>query len=116
MTSHYNEVEQEIEALNISFKTKAFTFFLAFFIALAIVIGPITILLNLYIYVNLRKHIALGIWLSITLLTFFTDFFYLKGITQNKIKRLYNLYIPNTAIVSSVLLVFIFIMFLMGVI
>ncbi len=116
MISHYNEVEKEIESLNISLLNKITTFIFSLFLSLMIIIGPITFLLNLSIYVNLRKLIAMGVWFLISLLVFLTDFFYLKGITKNKIKRLYNLYIPNTAILSFVLLVFILILFLMGVI
>lgn len=116
MTSHYNEVEKEIDSLNIPLKNKITTFIFSLFLSVVIVIGPITFLMNLSIYVNLRKLIALGIWLCISILVFLTDFFYLKGITENKVKRLYNIYISNTAILSFIVLVFILILFFIGVI
>lgn len=116
MTSHYNEVASKISNLNISMKEKIIIFFFSLFMALLIVIGPLTILLNLYIYVNFRKLMVIGVWLFLTLLFFLTDFFYLKGITKNKVNDLYYLYISNTCIASFTLLIMVFYIFMMGLI
>ena len=115
MISRYEEISNEIESLNIPFKTKALTLLTSILIALLITSGPITLIINLMIYVNLRKLLVLGLWFFFSLLIFLIYYFYLIGITQKKINKLYYIYITNTSIVSFILLIFIYILFNLGV-
>ena len=115
MISKYESISEEINNLNIPLKKKLLTLLFSLLLSLLIVSGPITIIINLFIYVNLRKLLVLGLWFFFSLLIFLSYYFYLNGITQKKVKKLYYLYITNTAIVSFILLAFIYISFNLGV-
>lgn len=115
MTSMYETISVEIENLNIPFKTKALTLLVSILMTLLIVSGPIALIINLMIYVNLRKLLVLGLWFFLSLFVFLCYYFYYTGITQKRVNRLYYIYITNTSIVSFILLAFIYILFNLGV-
>lgn len=100
----YNRVTQEIDSLNVSFKDKLFTAFTSFIIAIIILIGPITIVLNLTIFKDLRGLLGMSLEILLILLIFLTELFYLKGITKGEVKNLNQILTVDTIFVSAVIL------------
>jgi len=99
----YSDVINEIKELNVSRATKIKTFIFSFILGLLIISGPLTIVINLlFIFDNFR---TLGITLiaAIAILgEFCVEYFYLKGITENKVKGLRNVIYMNTFIIALI--------------
>ncbi len=100
----YNSVTEEIEALNIPFKEKLLAFFTAILFAIIILIGPMTIIINLFIFKDLRSLLGLSIEILLILLVFLTEFFYYKGITKNQVKHLNQILTVDTMHFTAVIL------------
>lgn len=112
---NYNSVTEAITNLNISKKKKALSLITAIIFALIIVSAPIAVCINLMIYNDYRKLLALLIATFIILLIFLIDVFYLKGITEGQVKHLECIYLSDTFFVAIVIYALLYVIFLLGV-
>ena len=91
MFKKVNEEAEAIDALNISNKEKIKTGATAFVFSLLIVLGPIVMLANCFIFYDYIPYVIVGIGVCVYLLMFLTSYFYLQGITKNEVSYKYTL-------------------------
>lgn len=101
---NHREKVQEIAALQITTKDRILTGITSFVLALLIVIGPITVLINCFIFVDAIVAIICGLCLCLFLLIFLSRTFYIKGIVQKQVTNLRDFYIVEALIIAIIVL------------
>ena len=83
---NYNEKINEIDCIYRTKKYKFITGLISFLMAVLIIIGPVTLFINMYMYYDIYLLLSIGLVICFFLLFYLSRIFYLKGITENKIK------------------------------
>ncbi len=112
----YNEIFDEYQKLNIKQKDQIITFVFSLIISVLIYLGPIALLINLLIYIHLKKLIVV-LMAIIAIMFFYTiNHLYFLGTAKGKIKGIYLLSIPQTILFSFVAFILVLILLLIGVV
>lgn len=89
----YKEKREMITELNHSLKYSFATALFAFLLALVIVIGPITLLCNLFIFYDLINYIIIGLIICFFFLIYLSRIFYFQGLAKKECGSLKIIYI-----------------------
>ena len=108
----YREKIEEINNLDYSIYYRIGTGLLSFIMALIVVLGPVTILINAYIFYDLIPLVFLGLSLCLYVLIFLTRVFYFQGITKKECGSLKDIYIVEALLALGITIAcFIFVLF-----
>ena len=94
----YKEIKNNIKELNLSKKDKIISLISAIIFSLLIILGPLTLFINLLILTDYLYLICFLIATTIAIFFYLINMFYYKFITENKIKGIYYISLINSII------------------
>ena len=86
---NYKKINNEFKSINLSNKDKFIALLFSFILSLIIILGPLTILINLLVYSRYLNLISFLIATLASIFIYLIFMFYYKFISDNKIKGLY---------------------------
>jgi len=116
MLRKYNDILNEIKALNIPTKTKVLYYLISIGVSLLIFSGALCVLINLMIFRDMQKLLAFGIATIICLICFTIDLIYYKAITQGNVKGIRVVILTNTFVFALAIYTILIILFILGVV
>ena len=111
--SEVNEIREQIKALNVSLKDQILAFITALLISAITFSGPLTFIINMFIYYDLYYLLAFLAFVIIVSAVYLFNYLYLVGITKKEVKNLKKLCLNNLGIYGSILF-FLFLLVCMG--
>lgn len=97
MIKKYLEVTSNMKNMNINKKDKTKAFLLSLLLSLLIMMGPLILVVNLFLFITYFKLLVFLLGIIIFLIIFLREFFYLNFL-YDKIKNKVICYIFNLAI------------------
>lgn len=116
MLKKYNEVLNEIKALNIPTKTKVLYYLISIGVSLLIFSGALCVLINLMIFRDMQKLLAFGIATIVCLICFTIDVIYYKAINQGRVSGIRVVILTNTFVFALAIYTILIILFILGVV
>ncbi len=107
----YRDIKEEIHQLALEEKNKFLLGIVSFLLSLLIVVGPITLLINCFIFTDFLMLILLGIAACFFVLLFLSRFFYYQGITQKRVKDMHVFYLMEALVCFAITVVCLLIFF-----
>ena len=102
----YNNKIEEVSLLPNSIFYKVITGVIAFLLSLLIVVGPITLLVNMYMFYDFIPFVFIGIAFFTFLLVFLFRVFYIQGLCKGLVKSLKDIYIVEAVFIFLFILIF----------
>ena len=112
----YNMIRNECKTFDVAIKKKIGIAIFSLLVPLFIISIPTILLVNLLIFRDYVKLIAVGFGFLLILLFFLIKYFYDLGITEGKIKKVYIISIVNTLFMSVIVIITLIFLFSFGVI
>ncbi len=107
----YKEIKEEIHQYALEEKNKFLLGLVSFLLSLLIVVGPITLPINCFIFNDFFLLIILGLGVCFFVLLFLTRFFYYQGITQKRVNDMHVFYLMEALVCFSITVVCLLILF-----
>lgn len=89
----YKEKREMIYNINHPLKEMIMTGIASFIIALVVVMGPIALLCNLFIFYDAINYVIIGLVLCFFILIYLTRIFYFQGLSKKECGSLKEIYI-----------------------
>ncbi|MDE5868026.1 MAG: hypothetical protein K2H02_03685 [Anaeroplasmataceae bacterium] len=101
---HYNQTRAELKELSRKRENTIFTLIVSFLWALLIVIGPVVVLINCFVFIDYLMLIFVGVFACFMVLIYLTRLFYFQAISQGEIQGMYLFHMIDGMIVLIITL------------
>lgn len=102
---HYNQTRAELKALARQRGNTISTLIVSFLWALLIVVGPVVVLINCFVFIDYLMLIFVGVFACLMLLIYLTRIFYFQAISQGEIQGMNVFHLVDGMIILIITLV-----------